>query len=162
DVIVGNPPFAGRNSLIESNRENYLEWLKCSFAESQANADLVAYFFRRAFSLLRGDGCFGLIATNTISQGESRYTGLRWICLNDGTIYRATKRLKWPGEAAVIVSVIHVCKGKLSGPFLLNGHTVNQITAYLFHAGGHENPADLVENSIVVSEGTKIYSPGFT
>ncbi len=54
---------------------------------------------------------FGLIATNTIGQGDTRSTGLRWICNHGGTIYAARKRLKWPGEAAVVVSVIHVHKG---------------------------------------------------
>ena len=58
-------------------------------------------------------GAFGLIATNTIGQGDTRSTGLRWICNHGGTIYAARKRLKWPGEAAVVVSVVHVHKGPI-------------------------------------------------
>ena len=42
--------------------------------ESHGNADLVAHFFRRAFDLLRRQGTFGLIATNTIGQGDTRST----------------------------------------------------------------------------------------
>ena len=57
---------------------------------------LVAHFFRRAFNLIRDNGCFGLIATNTIAQGDTRHTGLRWICTHGGTIYSARKRYKWP------------------------------------------------------------------
>ena len=90
DVIVGNPPFAGKNTLI-APREGYLDWLKKLHAESHGNSDLVAHFFRRAFALLRSEGCFGLIATNTIGQGDTRSTGLRWICKHGGTIYRARK-----------------------------------------------------------------------
>ncbi|MDB9444833.1 Eco57I restriction-modification methylase domain-containing protein [Anabaena sp. CS-542/02] len=112
DVIVGNPPFAGKNTTINANAPGYLDWLKVVHPDSHGNADLAAHFFRRAFTLLRKNGTFGLIATNTISQGDTRYTGLRYICENGGTIYNATKRLKWPGVAAVVVSIVHVIKGE--------------------------------------------------
>ena len=111
DAIVGNPPFAGKNTLINGNAPGYLDWLKTLHEESHGNADLVAHFFRRAFNLLRHGGCFGLIATNTIGQGDTRSTGLRWICTHDGLIYHARKRYKWPGLAAVVVSIVHVGKG---------------------------------------------------
>ena len=162
DAVVGNPPFAGKNTLIEGNADAYLDWLKAEHPESHGNADLVAHFFRRAFTLVRDDGCFGLIATNTVGQGDTRSTGLRWICVNGGTVYRAVKRLKWPGEAAVTVSVVHVCKGKLPGPFLLSGHAVDRITAYLFHAGGHEDPASLAANVDKSFIGSYILGMGFT
>ena len=68
------------------------------------------FFFRRAFALMRKGGSFGLIATNTIAQGDTRSTGLRFICENGGVIYNATRRYKWPGLAAVVVSVVHVFK----------------------------------------------------
>jgi hypothetical protein len=162
DVIVGNPPFAGKNTLIEGSAPAYLDWLKAEHAESHGLADLVAHFFRRAFTLLRDDGCFGLIATNTIGQGDTRSTGLRWICLNGGTIYRAVKRLKWPGEAAVVVSVVHVCKGEVPEPYWLNGRWAHRITAYLFHAGGHEDPAGLPENEGKSFQGSIVLGMGFT
>ena len=114
--------------------------MQTTHEESHGNADFVAHFFRRAFTLLRKDGTFGLIATNTIAQGDTRATGLRWICTHGGTIYAARKRVKWPGQAAVIVSVVNVQKGSPTGPFDLDARSVPIITAYLFHAGGHENP----------------------
>ena len=49
----------------------YLDWLKTVHPESHGNADLVAHFFRRAFNLIRPEGTFGLIATNTIGQGDT-------------------------------------------------------------------------------------------
>src|SRR3984957_18751471 len=134
DVIVGNPPFAGKNTLLDAHTDGYLPWLQMLHSGSHGNSDLVAHFFRRAFTLLRANGRFGLIATNTIGQGDTRSTGLRWLCTHGGTIYKARKRLAWPGEAAVVVSVVHVCKGELEGPFLLDGRQVPIITAYLFHA----------------------------
>ena len=127
-----------------ANLTGYPDWLKLAHPESHGNADLVAHFFRRAFDLLRPGGTLGLIATNTISQGDTRSTGLRWICENGGTIYRAQRRLKWPGLAAVVVSVLHVSKG--NGDDLaqvLDGKVVDQITAFLFHRGGHGDPQRL-------------------
>lgn len=110
DAIVGNPPFAGKNTITNGNAENYLDYLKEYYAESHGNSDLVAYFFRKSFELLKPQGTIGLIATNTIAQGDTRSTGLRFICNNGGMIYNATRRYKWPGLAAVVVSVVHIMK----------------------------------------------------
>ena len=103
-----------RTRSSASNAANYGDWLKSLHAGSHGNADLVAHFFRRAFGLLRDGGAFGLIATNTIGQGDTRATGLRWICKHGGEIFSARRRLKWPGMAAVVVSVVHACEGRRS------------------------------------------------
>ena len=163
DAIVGNPPYGGKNTVIEGNRDGYLDWLKTLHAESHGNADLVAHFFRRAFTVLRRDGTFGLIATNTIRQGDTRHSGLRWICVRGGgTIYAARRRYKWAGAAAVVVSVVWVVKGTLPAPFDLDGKTVPIITAYLFHDGGHENPATLAANVGRSFIGSYVLGMGFT
>jgi N-6 DNA Methylase len=112
DVILRNQPFAGKNTIISGHPEGYVEWLKETYSESHGNSDLVAFFFRRSFDLLRANGTMGLIATNTIAQGDTRSTGLRFICNNGGLIYNATRRYKWPGLAAVVVSLVHIMKIK--------------------------------------------------
>ncbi len=162
DCIVGNPPFAGKNTIIEGQAASYLDWLKAIHPESHGNADLVAHFYRRAFNLVRPGGTFGLIATNTIAQGDTRGTGLRWICTHGGTIYAARRRCKWPGQAAVVVSVVHVAKGPMARPYFLDGKEVPLITAYLFHAGGHDNPATLKANANKSFIGSYVLGMGFT
>ena len=162
DVIVGNPPFAGKNTVRAANASGYPEWLKEMHAESHGNADLVAHFFRRAFNLLRKQGAFGLIATNTIAQGDTRSTGLRWICENGGEIYRASRRFKWPGQAAVVVSVVHVHRGYWNGARSLDDQQVREITAFLFHRGGHEDPARLSESAAKSFVGSYVLGMGFT
>ncbi|MHC5609918.1 MAG: type IIL restriction-modification enzyme MmeI [Nostoc sp.] len=142
--------------------DSYRDWLPVVHPETNSNGDLVAHFFRRAFSLLRKSGCFGLIATNTIAQGDTRSTGLRYICEQGGTIYNAQKRMKWPGLAAVVVSVIHVFKGKYESIKLLDGREVNLISAFLFHAGGNENPAVLLANASKSFQGSIVLGMGFT
>ncbi|MCB9643725.1 MAG: N-6 DNA methylase [Myxococcales bacterium] len=96
DAMVGNPPFLGGRRTTTVLGERYRDWLAL-VPESSSNGDLCSFFFRRAFELIRHNGCFGLIATNTIAQGDTRTTGLRWICVNGGTIYEAQRRFKWPG-----------------------------------------------------------------
>ena len=162
DVYVGNPPFAGNNTLVQCYPEGILDWFKQLHAESGGQCDLVAQFFRRCFDLLRPDGSMGLIATNTIAQGDTRTSGLRWICLNGGTIYAARKRYKWPGVAAVVVSVVHLLKGGYGGTRLLDKRPVKQITAFLFANGGHEDPKPLRANSGKCFIGTYVLGMGFT
>lgn len=162
DALVGNPPFAGKNTIADGNAPAYLPWLLALHAESHGNADLVAHFFRRAYTLLRHQGAFGLIATNTISQGDTRNTGLRWIRTNGGTIFSATRRVPWPGAAAVVVSVVHVHKGPLAGPFELDGRQMPLVTAYLFHAGPDNDPARLEANAGKSYQGSIPLGAGFS
>ena len=162
DAVVGNPPFAGKNTVAAANVAGYPDWLKQVHEKSHGNADLVAHFFRRAFGLLRTGGTSGLIATNTIAQGDTRSTGLRWICKKGGEIYRARRRVKWPGLAAVVVSVLHVHKGHFPGAKHLDGEAVDTITAFLFHRGGHDDPARLKANAGKSFVGSYVLGMGFT
>jgi hypothetical protein len=162
DGFVGNPPFVGGRKMKEALGEGFQNWLQDQFPESSANADLSAFFFLRCYQLLRSGGSLGLIATNTIAQGDTRSTGLRWICLHGGTIYSARKRYKWPGVAAVVVSVVHLFKGAYSGVKLLDRQPVEQITAFLFANGGHEDPRPLSANAGKSFVGSYVLGMGFT
>ena len=162
DAIVGNPPFAGKNTILNANVAGYLDWLKQTHSESHGNADLVAHFFRRAFNLLREKGTLGLIATNTIGQGDTRSSGLRWICKHGGTIYDVRRRIKWPGEAAVVVSVIHMFKGTHTGLRRIDDLEVDTISAFLFHEGGHDDPEKLGANAGKSFIGSYVLGMGFT
>ncbi len=161
DAIVGNPPFAGKNTLINGNREHYLPWLQAVHPDAHGNADLVAHFVRRAFALLRPGGCFGLIATNTVGQGDTRDSGLRAVLAAGGTVVRAVRRLPWPGEAAVVVSVVHVVKGTVASP-VLDGRQVRRISAYLVEGDLDDSPARLVANEGKAFVGMYLLGLGFT
>ncbi|MDA8349695.1 MAG: N-6 DNA methylase [Pseudomonadota bacterium] len=162
DAFVGNPPFAGKNSVAAGNVAGYQDWLQDLHTETHGNADLVAHFFRSAFDLLRARGTFGLIATNTIAQGDTRASGLRWICNHAGDIYAARRRVKWPGMAAVVVSVVHVMKEHFEGVRRLDGHEAPKITAFLFHRGGNDDPARLAANAGKSFQGSIVLGMGFT
>jgi hypothetical protein len=161
DAIVGNPPFAGKNTIIAGSVKNYLPWLQTIHEGAHGNADLVAHFFRRAFGLLRQGGVFGLIATNTIGQGDTRASGLTRIIADGGAILRATRRLKWPGEAAVVVSVVHIVKGEAASP-VLDTKAVRRISAYLVEGDLDTSPVALAANSGKAFQGSIVLGMGFT
>lgn len=162
DAIVGNPPFVGRRKIASATRKNYPDWTVQLHQGSTGNADLAAHFYRRAFSLIRTAASFGLIATNTICQGDTRDAGLTWICNNGGAIYSAVRRVPWPGIASVIVSFVWVHKGNWSRLSVLDRVVRPRITAFLRHGGGHDSPYKLHRNKHLAFEGTYVLGMGFT
>ena len=162
DAVVGNPPFLGGKRISTTLGASHRDWLAHLHEHCPSNADLVAHFFRRAFDLICDTGTLGLIATNTISQGDTRAGGLRWICRHSGHVYCARRRVKWPGLAAVVVSVVHVHKGRGYTPRYLDGKEVETITAFLFHRGGHSDPSRLRQNIGRSYIGSYIRGMGFT
>ncbi|WP_244558821.1 DNA methyltransferase [Bradyrhizobium brasilense] len=163
DAIVGNPPFAGKNTITAASGPEYLPWLQTLHEGAHGNADLVAHFFRRAFELLREGGAFGLIATNTIGQGDTRATGLAALLTRGAQIYRATKRYQWPNEgAAVVVSIVHVCRNQRLLPPVLDDRTVKRISAYLVAGDLDGAPSKMIENADKAFQGSILLGMGFT
>ena len=164
DSIVGNPPFAGKNTITSGNRSGFLDWLKVISPGSHGNADLSAHFFRRAYGLLRNGGTMGLIATNTIGQGDTRESGLRYLLrVQHGEIYRARRRVKWAGDAAVVVSTIHMGKGGAGDPPVrLDGRKVSRISAFVREGDFDDTPAALTKNLDRAFRGQDVYGMGFT
>ncbi len=159
-VFVGNPPFQGSVSLSRSTVSQYTTWLRLRASASGGKADLVAFFFRGAFNHLAAGGALGLIATNTIRQGDTRESALVPILESGGQIYAATRRRQWPGAAAVTVSVVHISR---SGPLesaVLDGKRVNRISAYLLPFGPDRSPMKL-SNGVSCLLGTKPGSAAF-
>lgn len=111
DGFVGNPPFAGKNTITAASGRSYIEWLKVVTPGAHGNADLSAHFFRRVAALLGEHGSFGLIATDSIAQGDTRETGLKQLLTSGWRIYDASRSIKWPGAASVTVSVVHLALG---------------------------------------------------
>lgn len=160
--MVGNPPFAGKKTLIDGNIPHYLDWLQELHEGAHGNADLVAHFYRRAHTLLRPGGTFGYISTNTAFQGDTRATGLGYLARHGVNLYFAQKRYKWPGVAAVVVCVIQGIKGQWAGERLLDGRRVPKITSFLFHDGNDDMPRRLPQNVGKSFQGSNILGMGFT
>jgi hypothetical protein len=131
DALVGNPPFIGGSKItgaVGSTYRNYLvEWI----AKIKGSADLCAYFFLRARDLIKSGGNCGLVATNTIAQGDTREVGLDQIVAMGDTIYRAVPSRKWEGTASLEVAYVWIHKGQWRGENVLNDKSVQGITPYL-------------------------------
>jgi len=100
DAIIGNPPFLGGQKLTRSMGTNIRDWFVEVLAGGQrGSADLFAYFFLRAYSLLNDHGTLGLIAKNTVAQGRACEVGLDQMVNSGFVITRAIRSRPWPSQS---------------------------------------------------------------
>lgn len=160
DCVLGNPPFLGGQKLSGSFGDAFLENVKYQFAPIGA-VDLVTYFFRRIFTIIRPKGFQSLISTNTIAQGKAREDGLDVIVKQGGSINHAVKSTKWLGVAAVEVALITITKQIWKGKFVLSGKEVRAITPYLDDTETLSNPFTLKQNENKSFQGSIVLGKGF-
>ena len=97
-----------RTRSLQRKQEKLFPWLQTLHEDAHGNADLVAHFFRRAFGLLRRGGVFGLIATNTIGQGDTRRRASAPSFMRGGAIPAARRRLNGPARRRWWSALSHV------------------------------------------------------
>jgi len=76
----------------------------------------------------------GLLATNTIAQGDTREVCLEQLIGKDICIPCAISSCPWPGAAALEVAEVWMWKGEWNGTYTLDGRNVTGITAFLTSA----------------------------
>ena len=131
-------------------------------AAQRGNADLCAYFFLRAASLLRIGGQFGFLATNTIAQGDTRDVGLDQLTADGCVIIRAVPSRSWPGEASLEVAHVWLRIGHWVSPFVLDEKPVAGITPFLTESGTVTGtPHRLAANAGKSFNGSNVYGQGF-
>lgn len=161
DSIVGNPPFLGGTLIGGRLGLEYHDYIVEVFAPATGLADLVAFFLRRAFELLREGGACGFVATNTVAQGDTRGTGLEVILSAGGALFDAQKRYLWPGDAAVVASLVHFAKNVSFETVRLDGVEVGRISAFLLKGHADATPGTLAANKGICFRGTKVWGAGF-
>lgn len=119
DSIIGNPPFLGATKFIEELGSEYLDRLRAAFPGVHGRADYCGFWFRRAHDALRDGSRAGLIGTSSIRNGATGAASLEYISQNDGTIVSAISQRQWPGEAAVLVSIVNWVRGPYDGEKVL-------------------------------------------
>jgi hypothetical protein len=103
DAIIGNPPFLGGQKLTGALGHAYRERLVSAIGRNaRGSADLIAYFLLRAHDLLNPGGQTGLIATNTLAQGDTREVGLDQLAAGGVAIRKAIKSRPWPSQSAAL------------------------------------------------------------
>lgn len=161
DGMVGNPPFLGGQRITGVAGTAFRDWLVAHIAEGRrGSADLVAYFFLRAWSLLREGGGFGLLAVNTIAEGDTRQVGLEAMVGAGAVIHAAYPNEPWPGKAAVVTSRVHVHKGEWRGERSLLGRPTPFISAFLSDRE-EWSPERLKANEGLAYQGSIVLGMGF-
>lgn len=163
DGVVGNPPFLGGKYISTGNGKSYSEWLQMAHGCSQ-NTDLCAHFFRRMHGQLGRHGTLGMVATNTISQGDTRQGGLQPLIAQGVKIYDAQAAIPWPGDAAVTISTVHLATGEPRARVgsLLNGRKEEVINSRLRPTPERGDPKALPANQDCCWTGTVVVGNGFT
>jgi hypothetical protein len=167
DAIVGNPPFLGGSKLTGSLGTAYREHLVQEIAHgTRGTADLVAYFLLRVHVLLNTVGQTGLVATNTISQGDTREVGLDQLLAHDVDIRKAIKSKPWPSKsAAVLYSAVWTSRQPLSesSERFTDGIATSHITSSLDPGSRVSDHTDrLAANKGLSFKGSFILGLGFT
>ena len=161
DGIVGNPPFLGGQRITGVAGTAFRDWLVAHIAEGRrGSADLVAYFFLRAWSLLQNAGGFGLLAVKTIAEGDTRQVGLEALVGAGAVIHTAYPNEPWPGKAAVVTSRVHVHKGAWQGERSLAGRPSSFISAFLSDQK-EWSPKRLKTNEDIAFQGSIVLGMGF-
>ncbi|RZU75501.1 hypothetical protein EV384_4045 [Micromonospora kangleipakensis] len=167
DAIIGNPPFLGGQKLTGALGTAYRELLVNGLGRgARGSADLVAYFVLRAHDLLNPSGQTGLIATNTLAQGDTREVGLDQVVADGTSIRQAIKSKPWPSKSAVLeYCAIWTSRRRLDerAEHRSNGIVVAGITPSLDPASRVAgNPNRLAANSAMAFVGSYILGMGFT
>ncbi|MDP9405589.1 MAG: restriction endonuclease, partial [Actinomycetota bacterium] len=132
DAIVGNPPFQGGQKITGALGPGYRDFLIRWVAGGiRGSADLVAYFYLRAAQLLLRTGGFGLIATNTVAQGDTREVGLDQLAERGMTFHRAVASEPWPGGANLEMASVWARRDGWAGLVALDRALVAAITPAL-------------------------------
>jgi hypothetical protein len=164
DAIVGNPPFQGgtmiSGALGGQYRDYLVDWV--GGGVRAARCDLVAYFYLRAARLLRSRGGFGLIATNTLAQGDTREVGLDQLVSNGWVVHRAIASEPWPGGASLEMATVWARPDGWTGTTVLDRAEVPGITPGLTTRSRVEGPVRrLIGSGKRSFEGWKPAGQGF-
>ena len=120
--------WAGKH-LSGTYGHSFCDYVKWEYAPAGLS-DLVVYFVRRIYGLLRPGGFTAFITTNSIKDGDIRKDGLEQVLAQGGTINFAVRGIKWPGRANLVVSLVALHKGEWNGKRVLDGREVPVISAY--------------------------------
>jgi hypothetical protein len=132
DAFVGNPPFIGGRKIRGALGGTFLNFLTRRLYEgTSANADICAFFVRRANDLTYSGGSLGFVATSSMSEGDTRAVCLQHLLDRGSSIIRASSKAVWPGTANVTFSPIWIVTKGWGGNHHLDGRQVKGINSYL-------------------------------
>ncbi|MEV6981670.1 DNA methyltransferase [Sphaerisporangium sp. NPDC051017] len=162
DAVMGNPPFIGGKRISGALGTDLREYLKQRIANDKAgHADLCSYFLLRGHTVAF-KGRVGIIATNTIAQGDTREVGLDQLYKKGWSVYRAVKSQPWSGTATLEVSLLWSGRPGSTERRVLDGIQVEEITPSLdARSRMSGNPRRLADNADRSFIGCYVLGKGF-
>lgn len=164
DALIGNPPYLGGTKISGPMGSDFRKFLASVLARRKTNrADLVTFFLVLAQKIVAPNGTLGFLATQAVSQGESRSVGLQALLDTNWLIFRSDPRRRWPNTEAVYVALLWMTRDRwISNPILVD-QQVNEIDSRLQISGDTSNwePKRLAERRDHVLQGAKPNSNGF-
>jgi hypothetical protein len=160
DCILGNPPYLGGQGLSGTYGHSFCGYVKWEYAPTSLS-DLVVFFLRRIFELLKPGGITAFITTNSIKDGDIRKDGLERVLAQGGEINLAVRGIKWPGRANLVVSLVAIHRGEWNGTRLLDGREVKTINAFFEDSADGGHPSQLTESARKIFQGTIRLGDGF-
>ena len=161
DAIVTNPPFMGGRRISSNLGPAYERVIKqLVLGGKKGSVNLVAYFMIRSLANLRESGTLGLIATDSITEGDTRKVALVKT-FETATLFRAISSFPWPGKAGVRVSVLCFVKGPWAGSVALDGKDLDSISTMLQPGADLPEPHTLTSNKGMCCDGVKVQGAGF-
>ena len=161
DAWVSNPPFMGGRKISSNLGDSYEKALKRLLLDgAKGSVNLVAYFLIRSLRLLRSTGVAGFIATDSITESDTRTQVLTRV-FAQATTFFALSSFPWPGTAGVYVSVLVFSLRAWEGAVMLDGEQVQSISTMLEPGSELPAPHPLVSNVGFCSDGVKVQGIGF-
>lgn len=154
DCILGNPPYLGSKKLTILYGFEFAGLNRFLFPSVSGNSDLVASFVIRAFNLVRTAGCIAFLTTKTVWQGDTRKSGLGHVTEAGAHVQFAITSTRWPGRAAVDVSLFSLGKQLYGRPYL-NGREVTSINSYFEADATEEDPRKIAANASTAFKGSE-------
>lgn len=160
DCILGNPPYLGGQALSSTYGYAFCTYVKWAY-EPTGLSELVTYFVRRIYNLLRPGGFTAFITTNSIKDGDVRKDGLEQVLAQGGSINFAVRSIKWPGRANLVVSLVAIHKGPWSRIRVLDNKQVDTISPRFEDYEDVGEPVLLSRNADRVFVGSIFLGDGF-
>ena len=161
DAVIGNPPFLNGKRISSIEDTQYHRYISRHIANGiKGSADLSTFFLLRATHLIKAAGQIGLIVAKAATEGVALPVGLHQI-VKKAIIFRAERRVRWPGTAGTYVSIIHLTSGTWGGVSHLDGLPVSVISGDLEPEDFQIAPFRLESNAALCAVGSYVLGSGF-
>ncbi|SNR85786.1 Eco57I restriction-modification methylase domain-containing protein [Blastococcus mobilis] len=164
DAIIGNPPFLGGKRISRPLGNDYLAWLTTWDGRGvKGNADLASRFLLRADALLGLRGQLGVVATNSVTEGDTLTVGVLQLEQRGWTMRRGVSSHPWPSASASL-SIVELWESRAAvhASAVLDNEPVPRLGAdlqpYLRETG---RPRPLAENEGFAFQGHNVLGAGF-